>query len=129
MLKLNASFSKKVPAEQEYSSQSFHASIEVELPDGLTEFQLRERIHSTFVMVRETVETELNELSGGGVSQPPAQIEYASNKQVKYLLDLARQNKFSIRDLLGRYNVRDAQQLTRQQCSQLIDIVNGKAVA
>ena len=127
MLKLNASFSKKVPAEQEYSSQSFHASVEVELPDGLTEFQLRERIHNTFVMVRETVETELNELSGGGSAQPPAQVEYASNKQVKYLLDLARQNKFSIRDLLKRYDVRDAQQLTRQQCSTLIDVVSGKA--
>jgi hypothetical protein len=89
MLKLNASFSKKVPAEQEYSSQSFHASIEVELPDGLTEFQLRERIHSTFVMVRDSVETELNEISGGSVAaQPPAQIEYASNKQVKYLIDV-----------------------------------------
>ena len=36
MLKLNASYSKKVPAEGEYSSQSYHASIEVELPDGLS---------------------------------------------------------------------------------------------
>ncbi len=130
MLKLNASFSKKVPAEQEYSSQSFHASVEVELPDGLTEHQLRERIHNTFLMVRDSVETELNDLAGmPAQSKPQAKVEYASNKQVKYLLDLARQNKFSIRDLLGRYNVRDAQQLTRQQCSQLIDIVNGKAVA
>ena len=34
MLKLNASYSKKVPAEGEYTSQSYHASIEVELPDG-----------------------------------------------------------------------------------------------
>jgi hypothetical protein len=126
MLKLNASFSKKVPAEQEYSSQSYHASVEVELPDGLTEFQLRERIHNTFVMVRDSVETELNELCNGN-TQPPAQIEYASNKQVKYLLDLARQNKFSIRDLLKRYDVRDAQQLSRQQCSTLIDVVSGKA--
>ena len=42
MLKLNASYSKKVPAEGEYSSQSYHASIEVELPDGLTQDQLNE---------------------------------------------------------------------------------------
>lgn len=34
MLKLNASYSKKVPAEGEYTSQSYHASIEVELPEG-----------------------------------------------------------------------------------------------
>ena len=45
MLKLNASYSKKVPAETEYSSQSYHASIEVEIPDGLTAEQLQSRIH------------------------------------------------------------------------------------
>jgi len=36
MLKLNASYSKKVPAD---GSQSYHASIEVELPDGLSSEQ------------------------------------------------------------------------------------------
>ena len=46
MLKLNASYSKKVPAEGEYSSQSYHASVEVELPDGLTPEQLQGRIHA-----------------------------------------------------------------------------------
>ena len=57
MLKLNASYSKKVPAEGEYSSQSYHASIEVELPDGLSQEQLQGRIHETFAMVRESVES------------------------------------------------------------------------
>jgi len=42
MLKLNASFSKKVPAEQEYSSKGYSATIEVELPDGLSQDQLQE---------------------------------------------------------------------------------------
>jgi len=41
MLKLNASYSKKVPAAGEYPSQSYHASIEVELPDGLSQDQLQ----------------------------------------------------------------------------------------
>ena len=59
MLKLNASFSKKVPAEQEYSSKSFHASIEIELPDGLTPAQLQGRIHETFELVRGSVESEI----------------------------------------------------------------------
>ena len=58
MLKLNASYSKKVPAEGEYSSQSYHASIEVELPDGLTQDQLQGRIHETFAMVRGSVEKD-----------------------------------------------------------------------
>ena len=41
MLKLNASYSKKVPAEGEYSSQSYHASIKVEFPDGLNQEYFR----------------------------------------------------------------------------------------
>ena len=44
MLKLNAAYSKKVPAEGEYTSQSYHASIEVELPDGLSQEQLNDKI-------------------------------------------------------------------------------------
>ena len=66
MLKLNASYSKKVPAEGEYSSQSYHASIEVELPDGLTQDQLNEKIHETFAMVRDSVEAELH---GNGTAE------------------------------------------------------------
>ena len=60
MLKLNASYAKKVPAEEEYSSQSYHASIEVELPDGLSGEALQERIHATFNLVRNSVEAELH---------------------------------------------------------------------
>ncbi len=60
MLRLNASFSKKVPiAGQDYSSQSYHASVEVEIPEGLSPEQLRDRIHDTFALVRESVENEL----------------------------------------------------------------------
>ena len=60
MLKLNASSSKKVPADGEYTSQSYHASIEVELPDGLSAEQLNGKIHETFEMVRSSVEAELH---------------------------------------------------------------------
>ena len=59
MLKLNASFSKKVPAEQEYSSKGYSATIEVELPDGLTQKQLEARISDTFELVRDSVEKEI----------------------------------------------------------------------
>ena len=60
MLKLNASYSKKVPSETEYSSQSYHCSIEVELPEGLTPQQLNERVHGVFDFVRVSVENELH---------------------------------------------------------------------
>ena len=63
MLKFNASYSKKVPAGEEYSNQSFHASVEVELPGGLTQDQLQARIHETFDLVRNSVERNCMEMS------------------------------------------------------------------
>ena len=60
MLKLNASYSKKVPAESEYSSQQYHCQIEVELPDGLNAQQLQEKVHGVFDFVRKSVEAELH---------------------------------------------------------------------
>lgn len=113
MLKLNASYSKKVPAGEEYSSQSFHASVEVELPDGLTQDQLQSRIHETFDLVRNSVEAELHgnvprnhegyaaaeerktapqgNRAAGRQNDVPA-----SPKQLSYLLDLARQRGVTV---------------------------------
>ena len=153
MLKLNASYSKKVPAEGEYSSQSYHASIEVELPDGLTPDQLNGKIHETFEMVRDSVEAELhgnkpaehersapqnpqnqsrqgyrsgasNYGKGKGQSQDDAA---ASPKQIKYLLDLARNNGVTPQQILTRFKVNALEDLTRNQCSLAIDEFNGKA--
>ena len=155
MLKLNASYSKKVPADTEYSSQSYHASVEVELPDGLTPEQLNARIHETFAMVRDSVEAELH---GNTVRQPsgpsqtpssqsqsdqrepsaqnaakpaygkkPATDALASPKQIKFLLDLARQNGYTVEQLKAKFNVSVLEELSRTQCSRAIDLLNGKA--
>ena len=155
MLKLNASYSKKVPADTEYSSQSYHASIEVELPDSLTPEQLNARIHETFAMVRDSVEAELH---GNTVQLPSAAFQTlppqsqpslydtppqnaakttygkkpttdapASPKQIKFLLDLARQSGYSIEQLKSRFNVSALEDLSRTQCSRAIDLLNGKA--
>ena len=48
MLKLNTAYAKKVPADTEYSSQSYHVSMEIELPDGLSPEQINAKIHETF---------------------------------------------------------------------------------
>ena len=156
MLKLNASYAKKVPADTEYSSQSFHASIEVELPDGLTPDQLNAKIHETFDLVRESVEAELH---GNATPQQPALLptENASNnpqmapaqsqqnkttngkrngttsdapaspKQIKYLLDLARQYGVSPDQIKAKFNVPSVESLTKPQCSRAIDELSGKA--
>ena len=83
MLKLNASYSKKVPAGEEYSSQSFHASVEVELPDGLTQEQLQARIHETFDLVRNSVEAELH----GNVPRGVPDVRQLSKRQCSELIN------------------------------------------
>jgi len=149
MLKLNASYSKKVPADTEYSSQSYHASVEVELPDGLTPEQLNAKIHETFALVRDSVETELHSEPANAQTSnvpplpiPPAQPQQskagygkngktadapASPKQIKYLLDLARQFGVSPDQLKARFNVPALESLTKTQCSRAIDELSGKA--
>ncbi|MBR4663815.1 MAG: hypothetical protein IKO93_08075 [Lentisphaeria bacterium] len=153
MLKLNASYSKKVPAEGEYSSQSYHASIEVELSDGLTADQIQDRIHETFEMVRDSVEAELhgngtaehevsaprNQQNQGRQGYRSGNANYCKNKgqsqedaaaspkQIKYLLDLARTNGVTPQQILTRFKVNALEELTRNQCSMAIDEFNGKA--
>ena len=154
MLKLNASYSKKVPADSQYSSQSFHASVEVELPDGLTQEQLNAKIHETFDLVRESVEAELHEnaapnqptllpqenvpsASQGNSAPQQNKAAYgkrngttsdtpASPKQVKYLLDLARQYGVSPDQIKTKFNVPSLESLTKTQCSRAIDELSGK---
>lgn len=166
MLKLNSSYSKKVPAEQEYSSKSYHASVEVELPDGLTTEQLQEKIHATFELVRCAVESELNGTAGQSTVSPsvkafptpagqttaakPATMpikqpnpapnasnsterEPASNKQLRYLLDLGRKRDLDIGLLntmaFERHGADTIYALGKTQCSQLIDNIRSQRKA
>ena len=157
MLKLNASYSKKVPADTEYSSQSYHASVEVELPDGLTPDQLNAKIHETFALVRDSVESELHgntvqqlaqnlqtsntQAQPGLYDAPPQSASKpayskkngttsdapASPKQVKYLLDLARQFGINPEQIKAKFNVPSLESMTKLQCSKAIDELSGKA--
>ena len=138
MLKLNAAYSKKVPAEGEYTSQSYHASIEVELPDGLSQAQLNDKIHATFAMVRESVEAELCENNTHKNCELPAQEPAnpapqgnrsagvsnaipASPKQINYLLSLASRRGITPQQIAAQNNVANVDQLTKRQCSMLIE--------
>lgn len=132
MLKLNASYSKKVPAEQDFSSQQYHASVELELSDSMKPEELSQRIHDTFQLVRQPVETELNGKSKADPlpANKPAEkstrkVEKASNKQIKFLTDLAMRNGYSLGDLnrevAERFEVPGIYGLDRKQASRLID--------
>ena len=130
MLKLNASYSKKVPADGEYTSQSYHASIEVELPDGLSAEQLNGKIHETFAMVRESVEAELHgntaHQQGGNGSQnahnqPVQGTTPASPKQINYLLTLASRRGITPAQIAAQHGVATVEQMSKRQCSDLIN--------
>ena len=130
MLKLNASYSKKVPADGEYTSQSYHASIEVELPDGLSSEQLNGKIHETFEMVRNSVEAELhentvNQQGGNGavhtINNGQQGTTPASPKQINYLLTLASRRGITPQQIAAQNNVANINQLSKKQCSALIE--------
>ena len=152
MLKLSASYSKKVPAETDYSSKSYHASVECELPSGLTEPQIKERIARTFQVVRDSVEAELHGAPAPAQAVPvqsvtthkapphqappsaqPAQTGNsqsrgkASNKQIKYLLDLANNQGMGLAELNAevatRFNAATIYDLGRKDASQVLDLL------
>ena len=154
MLKLNASYSKKVPADTEYSSQSYHASIECELPDGLSQQQLQERIHSTFELVRQSVEAELHGIpsqqavTNPAVNQPiPQRVQQpqqqqpqpqaqrravhnnvpASSKQINFLLNLANRAGWSVQNLMDHCRVNALEEIDKRECSTLIEKFSGRA--
>lgn len=154
MLKLNASYSKKVPVQgEDFSSQSYHCSMEVELSDKLDGEELQTKIHETFAMVRDAVEAELH----GGVpvakpemQRPPMRVlrqpevparsaapaarqggEKATNKQIKYLLDLGKAQGLGLSELNTRaqkgYRAASVYDLTRAQASQFVDELKAAA--
>ena len=67
MTKINTAFSKKVPAEQEYSSEGFHCSLEVEVSDALLNDAntLKEKISGMFREVKSNVEAQINGHNNG----------------------------------------------------------------
>lgn len=141
MLKISASFSKKVPVPgEEYSSQSFHASIECECADALTTEQLQEKIHATFDLVKTAVESELHG-KPAAKAEPAAQpakgepakpdTTKASNKQVKFILDLAKGKGLSLSALNTRvqdkFKVESVYELARKDASRLVDELKAAA--
>ena len=140
MLKLNASYSKKVPTPEQFSSQSYHCSVEVELSDAATPEQLQAKIHDTFALVRDAVETELHG-KPAAKPEPAAQTAKpesakpdtakASNKQVKYLLDLAKGKGLTLTALNARvqdrFKVETVYELARKDASKLVDELKAAA--
>ena len=142
MLKLNAAFNKKVPvAGEQYSSQSYHCSVEVELSDAASPEQLQTKIAETFALVRDAVESELHGKPAAKI-EPAAQTPMAepfpagaqtkaSNQQVKFILDLAKGKGLSLSVLNTRvqekFKVESVYELARKDASRLVDELKAAA--
>ena len=148
MLKAIVSYSKKIPVpDSQFSSQHYSLSLEAEIPET-DPAAIQARLSRTFQLVKGQVEHEL--ASGNGTAQPvklpetgtqPVKTaagpngahQKASNKQVKFITDLAGQRGISISDLNAdirkRYGVGGLYELDRKQASDLLDYLNGKKKA
>lgn len=72
MLKINISFSKKIPGPEQYSSLSFHGSMERELSDGLSGQQIQDAFAKSYALLENTVENEIVRYCGGEQVPPQA---------------------------------------------------------
>ena len=71
MLKAVVAFAKKIPVPgQEFSSQSFHLSLEQELPATLRQEEVIAQLHETFAVVKKGVEAELANGNGERETRP-----------------------------------------------------------
>ena len=151
MLKLNASYSKKVPAGEQFTSQSYHCSVEAELSDAATPEQLQSKIRDTFALVRDAVEAELH---GKPAAKPekaepsapfapstpsappptpskPDTAAKASNKQIRFILDLAKAKGMGLGEVTGqvqrKFKAESVYDLTRRDASKLLDELKAAA--
>jgi hypothetical protein len=137
MLKAIVSYSKKIPVpDSQFSSQSYSVSLETEIT-ATDAAAIQGKLHETFELVKSQVESEL--AHGGAHAERPAdrsapsgKVEKASNKQIKFITDLATQ-KMSLaelnEDVRKRFNVGGIYDLSRKQASQLLDELNGRKAA
>ena len=142
MLKAIVSYSKKVPVEgQEYSSQGYSLSLETEVPETDPR-AIQARLHDTFELVKSSVEQELANGKHPGLVDPGANeaprspargTGKASNKQIKFLTDLATQRGIGIGELNAeirkRFGVAGLYDLSRRDASLLLDELNGRKAA
>ncbi len=134
------SYSKKIPTEVEYSSQGYHLSLQTEIMETDPQ-SIRAKLHETFELVKSSVESELAGVHSAGNVQAQAEdrgqrrngADKASNKQIKFLTDLATRQGMSLADLnadiRNRFGVGSLYDLDRKQASRMLDELNSSRKA
>lgn len=154
MIKIVASHSMKVPAEGEYSSKSFHVGLEAEIAETAGGEGILARTRELFALAKAAVNSELSQPSKEPPKPSPTPTETrdapartsangfrgtngngdtpASSKQLNFLLSLAKKHwgypklEAVLRD---EFHVQGPENLTKRQCSDLIERMNGGAHA
>ena len=159
MLKINVSFSKKVPGEEQYSSINFHGSLERELSDGLSPEQIQKVFHENYALLENTIEQEIanysetenrslktqaqtsfpahnspqNHSTGGYSSSPTNTASGISQKQVTFLNRLGAERGLSQQQIdamaLNQFGAESIWQLSKQNASKLIEQLQNQRAA
>ena len=159
MLKINVSFSKKVPGEEQYSSLNFHGSLERELSDGLSPEQIQKVFHENYALLENTVEKEIASYAQKENRAPfsPAQPQFSqaqahknegarvhpanantntssiSQKQVTFLNRLGAERGLSQQQIdamaLNQFGAESIWQLSKQNASKLIEQLQNQRAA
>ena len=65
MIKLQAGYGRKVPGREEYSSENYHAAVEIELPDGEAS-RIKENLDVLWSVVVGAVDSQIVHVTQGG---------------------------------------------------------------
>ena len=106
MIKLNASYSRKVPGAQQYSSEQASASVEVELAEG-DGTQIQSKLADLWLILRQAVEQQLNgnghtpDAGGNGYHHTPPQNTPGRNGQASQKAAVSEKQMKFIKSLIG----------------------------
>jgi len=151
-MKLAITHSKKIPGAEDYSSEGFSCSLEVEIPEesgrdaNAVQGWLRELYAQAKTSVEEQIQSVPRRNGNGSGGQNAAGVfnrpdnggrhaprgnggQTASPKQISFLVSLGARNRMTFADLQRmaqeRFRVEDLYQLDRSAASALIDELKG----
>ena len=139
MIRISASFSKKVPGIQQYSSDAVHLGVEIELPESVLRDpdEFKRAVRRLFAQARAEVEEQVGSTPNlthstrnvrGDDSMSRRNDEPASPRQIDFLLSLGRRNGgMSEAAILRDAGVEKLTDLTRTQASALISRFSRRA--
>ena len=146
MIKISANISKKVPIPaQQYSSQSFGASLEIEVSDADKPEAIQARIRELYGLLSSTIDEQIANATqngngaGSSTVQPPAPANgnrtaqatgggngngrktMATQAQQRAIFAICKSLNLDVPSFLKPYNVTDPAQLLIKTASQIID--------